>query len=52
MKVKEIIRKGIIVVLIYSVAMIGVLLMSDKVERMNELEKEKNQCNLAVKIDK
>lgn len=52
MKLKDVIKKGIRLLAIYSVAMVVVLLMAERVEHLNEIERMEREVNVAVKINK
>ena len=52
MKLKRVIKKGLVLVVVYSCAMFCVLMMAEKVERLEEKEKLQKQCNIAIKIEK
>lgn len=52
MKFKNGVKKGLKLLAVYFLAMLLVLMMAEKVERLNEIEKMEREANVAVKIDK
>ncbi len=52
MKLKKGIKKGLKLIAIYSVAMICVLLMAERVERLNEIEKLESEVMAVVNFNK
>ena len=52
MKLKEGVRKFLVVVLIYVVAGVGIFAMSQRVERLNEEERLEKEYNISVKNNK
>lgn len=52
MKLKKVVKRGIVVVCVYALAMVCVLMMADKVERLEEKERLQKECNVALKIEK
>lgn len=51
-KLKRVFMRGLALVAVYAFAIICVLMMADRVERLEEKERLQNECNVAVKIDK
>ena len=52
MKLKNFVKKGLKLNAIYSLAMICVLLMAERVERLNELEKMESEVMTVVNFSK
>lgn len=52
MKLKNVVKKGLKLIAIYSLAMICVLLMAERVERLNELEKMESEVMTVVNFSK
>ncbi len=52
MKLKKKVKNILKVVGIYVIAMVCVLMMAERVERLNEIERSKNEVSISVKIDK
>lgn len=52
MKLKRTVKKGLTLIGVYFLAMMCVLMMAERVERLEEKEKTQIECNVAVKIDK
>ena len=52
MRLKEGVRKVLAVILVYVIAGIGIFVMSQRIERLNEVERQQKECNVAVKINK
>ena len=52
MKIKKVVKKGLVLAAIYACAMLCVLLMAEKVERLEEKEKQQQEYNVAIKINK
>ena len=52
MKLKNVVKKGLKLIAFYSIAMICVLLMAERVERLNELEKMESEVMTVVNFSK
>ena len=52
MKLKNVVKKGLKLIAIYYIAMICVLLMAERVERLNELEKMESEVMTVVNFSK
>ena len=52
MKLKRGVRKALALVMVYVVSGIVIFAMSQRIERLNEIERQQKECNVAVKIDK
>ena len=52
MKLKMIFKKGLVIATIYFFAMVMVLMMAERVERLEEKSKLEKDYNVAVNIDK
>lgn len=52
MKLKEGVRKGLNLVLVYVIAGALIFAISERVERLNEQERLEKECNVAIKITK
>lgn len=52
MKLKNIVKKGLRLATIYFIAILCMLLMAERVERLNEQERYEREIAIAEKIDK
>ena len=52
MKLKMIFKKGLVIATIYFFAMVMVLMMAERVERLEEKETQEKEYTVAVKIDR
>ena len=52
MKLKNIVKKGIAIICVYGFAMLCVLMMAERVERLDAQVKLRAECNVAMKIEK
>lgn len=52
MKLKSFIKKGLTLTAIYFVAIIIILMMAERVERLNELERMKKETEISMKFSK
>ena len=52
MNFKRIIRNGLNILGIYVIAMICILIMAEKVERLNEIDRLENGISVAIKNSK
>lgn len=52
MKLKNVMKKGLKLLAIYFIAIICMLMMADRVERLNEKERMEKVTEIGMKIDK
>lgn len=52
MKLKSFVKKGLTLAAIYFVAIIIMLMMAERVERLNELERMEKEAEISMKISK
>lgn len=52
MRLKMLFKRGLIVAVIYTLAILCILMMADHVERLEEKERLESKQNIAIKIDK
>lgn len=52
MKLKKGVRMVLRLIMVYAISGVVIFAMSQRIERLNEIERQQKECNVAVKIDK